>query len=72
MRVSPEAERERFIALGKSLCGDHWQTGLARLTGLSRQYISKIANGERPVTDAVHASVVTGLILEIKSLRQRR
>jgi hypothetical protein len=39
------------------------------MTKLSRPYITRIAAGERPVTQTVAAAVITGLRAEVKRLQ---
>jgi predicted transcriptional regulator len=67
MPLSPAANK--IVELGQRLYGDQWQSPFARMTGLSQAYISKIAAGDRPVTDAVHDAVTAGLKAESKRLR---
>jgi hypothetical protein len=41
------------------------------MCGLSRPYVTRIAKGERPVTEAVKVAIVAGLRAEAKRLRSR-
>ena len=68
-RLNPEAQR--IVDLGQKLYGDNWQSTFARMTQLSKSYIGFSANGDRPVTKAVHAAVIAGLRAEAKRLRAR-
>jgi len=66
MPLSTEATRIK--TLGKTLFGDSWQGQFARMVGLDRSYITLIANGDRPVTQAVAVAVIEGLRAEVKRL----
>ena len=66
-RLDPAAQR--IVDLGQRLFGDNWQSKFGRMTGLSQTYVSMIAKGERPVTEAVHDAVTAGLKAESKRLR---
>jgi transcriptional regulator with XRE-family HTH domain len=68
-RCDPTAQR--IVALGLDLFGDSWQGQFARMCGLSRPYVTRIAKGERPVTEAVKVAIVAGLRAEAKRLRSR-
>jgi hypothetical protein len=69
MPLSPAASQ--IVRLGYALYGDSWQGQFARMTGLSRPYVTRIAAGDRPVTEAVKVAIVTGLRAEAKRLRAR-
>jgi transcriptional regulator with XRE-family HTH domain len=61
-----DRDQKRFVELGQRLYGDvGWQREFARVTGLSHQLVSKIAAGDRAVTDAVRERVIAGLRREI-------
>ena len=64
-----DADAQRIVDLGQRLFGDNWQSKFGRMTGLSQTYVSMIAKGERPVTEAVHDAVTAGLKAESKRLR---
>jgi hypothetical protein len=40
-------------------------------TGLSRPYVTRIASGERPVTESVKDAVKAGLLAEERRLREQ-
>jgi DNA-binding LacI/PurR family transcriptional regulator len=73
--VSPrplDRDQKRFVELGQELYGaEGWQREFARATGLSHQLVSKIAAGDRAVTEAVRQRVILGLHEEVKRLRHR-
>jgi hypothetical protein len=70
--MSLDRDQSRFVNLGIRLFGEQdWHADFARWTGLSRPYVSMIARGERPVTDAVKAAVVAGLKTELRRVRER-
>jgi hypothetical protein len=66
-----DRDTHRLVELGFDLFGLDWHGKFARMTKLSRPYISMIARGERPVTDAVKSAVAKGMLAEIKQLRGR-
>jgi len=45
-RIDPE--NQRVAVLGEALFGPRWHTEFAKMTGLSRPYVSLIAKGKRP------------------------
>ncbi|WP_159011794.1 hypothetical protein [Bradyrhizobium sp. S69] len=66
-----DLDQRRFVSLGFKLFGDDWHGKFARMIDLSRPYVSMIAKGDRPVTDAVKAAVIKGLHAELRALRAR-
>ena len=68
-KLDPTAQR--IVALGKQLYGDSWQGAFARMCGLSRPYVTRIAAGERPVTEAVNLAIVSGLRAEARKMKER-
>jgi hypothetical protein len=63
-----DRDQTRFKALGFALFGDNWRGEFARMTGLDRSYITRIAAGDRPVTQTVAVAVIEGLRAEVKRL----
>jgi hypothetical protein len=61
---------QHVVDVGIAMFGTRWHTEFAKLTGLSRPYISLIAKGKRPVTPAVRKAIVAGL--KTASQEQRR
>jgi hypothetical protein len=67
-----DPEQTRFKRLGQRLFGDDgWQSEFARMCGVSHQLVNKITNGDRKVTDVVHAKVIAGLRAEVERHRKR-
>lgn len=64
--------RSRLIALAgvEMGGGGRWQSALAEATGLSQSYISMMAAGQRPVTDAVEFKVIQAIDREIIRLTE--
>jgi plasmid maintenance system antidote protein VapI len=58
----------RIVAAGECLYGKRWQSAMARSIGISKQLMSFIVAGDRPVTDDVEDQVVEALNREIERL----
>jgi transcriptional regulator with XRE-family HTH domain len=69
--MSLDRDQKRFVALGRQLFCDDWHGKFARMCGISRPYVSRIATGNRPVTDEVRAKVIAGLRAEVERHRAR-
>lgn len=67
-RLDPD--QEALKALGIEAFGpEPWHAKLARLTNVSRSYISQICRGDKNVTPAVDSAIRAGIRREIKRLR---
>jgi transcriptional regulator with XRE-family HTH domain len=68
-RIDPE--NQRVAVLGEALFGPRWHTEFAKMTGVSRPYVSLIAKGKRPVTDEVRKAIIAGLKQQADQTRRR-
>ena len=68
-RLDPE--NQRVVDFGKAMFGERWHTAFAKMTGLSRSYISLIAQGKRPVSDEVSKAILAGIKNKAHELRKR-
>lgn len=66
-RLDPD--QQRLKDLGERLFGTEFHGKLARLSLVSRSYISQIVRGDRPVTPAVENAITAGIRREVKRLR---
>jgi len=67
-----EYRAARIVEIGERLYGvNRWQSAFARMCGMSQSYISMIAKGDRPVTEAVRDAIGKGLRVEATKLRKR-
>jgi transcriptional regulator with XRE-family HTH domain len=66
--MSLDHDQKLIVALGQRLFGDEWHGKFARMCGISRPYVSRIATGNRPVTQSVAVAVIEGLRAEVKRL----
>jgi transcriptional regulator with XRE-family HTH domain len=64
-----DPDQQRLKKLGVELFGDEFHGKLARLSGVSRSYISQIVRGDKGVSDAVKGAIADGIRREIKRLR---
>jgi len=64
-----DRDQQRLKDLGERLFGNEFHGKLARMSLVSRSYISQIVRGDRPVTGAVEHAIVDGIRREIKLLR---
>jgi hypothetical protein len=65
-----DPDQSALKKLGNAVWGDEpWHGRLARITGVSRSYISQIVRGDKTVSDAVKTAVAAGIRREIKRLR---
>ena len=64
-------DQQRIVDLATALYGRDWQSSFSRATTISQTLLSMIANGTRPVTEATHAKVISGLKAEVKKIRRR-
>jgi transcriptional regulator with XRE-family HTH domain len=62
-------DQQRLKDLGERLFGAEFHGKLARLSLVSRSYISQIVRGDRPVTPAVENAITAGIRREVKRLR---
>jgi transcriptional regulator with XRE-family HTH domain len=67
MPIDPD--QQRLKVLGTELFGAEFHGKLARLSGVSRSYISQIVRGDKSVSDAVKVAIADGIRREIKRLR---
>jgi hypothetical protein len=58
----------RIVAAGEAVYGKRWQSAMAQSIGISKQMMSFILTGRRPVTDNVEDQVVEALGREIERL----
>jgi hypothetical protein len=64
-------DNQLVVDFGKAMFGTRWHTEFAKMTGLSRPYISLIAKGKRPVTDEVRKAIKEGIKKKAHELRKR-
>ena len=64
-----DREQQKLKDLGERLFGTEFHGKLARMSQVSRSYISQIVRGDRPVTAAVENAIDDGIRREIKRLR---
>jgi hypothetical protein len=66
-----DTDQQALKDFGNAAFGDEpWHGRLARITGVSRSYISQIVRGDKAVSDAVKTAVAAGIRREIKRLRE--
>jgi hypothetical protein len=63
-------DQQRLKDLGERLFGAEFHGKLARLSLVSRSYISQIVRGDRAATPAVENAITAGIRREIKRLRE--
>jgi plasmid maintenance system antidote protein VapI len=68
MAKNNAARVARIAAAGEALYGERWQSAMARSIGISKQLMSFILSGYRPLTDDVEDKVVAALGREIDLL----
>jgi hypothetical protein len=70
MSKANAARVARIVAAGEALYGKRWQSAMARSIDISKQLMSFIVAGDRPVTDDVEDQVVEALNREIERLHK--
>jgi plasmid maintenance system antidote protein VapI len=68
MAKTNTARVARIAAAGEALYGKRWQSAMARSIDISKQMLSFILAGDRPLTDDVEEKVVAALGREIERL----
>jgi hypothetical protein len=64
-----DRDQQKLKDFGERLFGTEFHGKLARLTLVSRSYISQMVRGERPVTGTIEHAIDDGIRREIKRLR---
>jgi transcriptional regulator with XRE-family HTH domain len=65
-----DPDQQALLDFGNAAFGDEpWHGKLARITGVSRSYISQIVRGDKPVTHAVDSGIRHGVRQEISRMR---
>jgi transcriptional regulator with XRE-family HTH domain len=66
-----DRDQQALLDFGNAAFGDEpWHGKLARITGVSRSYISQIVRGDKPVTAAIDQQIRDGFSKEL--LRQQK
>lgn len=65
-QIDPRAKR--IVTAGTMIYGPEWRTRFAESVGISKQLMSSITTGLRPVTDDVDAAVTAAINAEIERL----
>jgi hypothetical protein len=68
VKLSPRANR--VVAAASAAFGARWQSSLSTASGVSQSLLTKIAAGDRAVTDDVYRRVARGLLKESGRLRK--
>ena len=59
--MSLDPDQKALLDFGNAAFGDeNWHGRLARITGVSRSYISQIVRGEKPLTAAIDQQIRDG------------
>jgi hypothetical protein len=66
--AKPNARARRLIAPAIAAYGERWQSPLARAAGVSQALLTKIAAGQRNVTDDVEDKCVAALLAEAERM----
>ena len=66
-----DSDQQALKDFGNAAFGaEPWHGKLARISGVSRSYISQIVRGDKPMTAAIDHQIRLGIRLEMKRLRE--